>query len=409
VTIENDDGQAFFQVTDVTIGEGPNAKAIATVTLTKGVEGDASFSWTTVNGTALGGTDFTSISQAGKIEKGQTSALLEVSIVDDELDEKDEKFTIQLSGGTGGATTSGGGDPTAEVTITDNDDAPTLKFDSTDLVSIVEGDSGTKIATYKIKLSEISGREVSVRVRTVDGSAVGGQDYVTFDQVVKIAAGQTEATFSVVINGDVADEIDESFSVQLSELDGATLEGSDEVETKVLNNDRQIVIDDVTVSEAAGQATFTLRLNAPSLHPITVKFKTSDGTAIGGDGTGAGRRLRKLGRDSGYLCTGQVSQTVSVNIVGDTSAEAAETFFGELLDPANAVIATQKATATNHERRQRIPDFRRASYRRGPGSTKMMVFTVTRQGSLSGPSPSTLPPRTALRCWTPTTRERSAR
>jgi hypothetical protein len=386
VTIENDDGQAFLMISDATpVTEGPTAKAFLTVSLSKGVEGAASFNYSTVSGTAISGSDFTFVSKTGTIDAGQMSTQIEVPILNDNLNEKDEKFTVQLSNGTGGATTIGGtADPTGEVTIVDDDPKPTLSFESTEILQIVEGDSGTKIATFKLKLDTISGREVTVRAQTVDGTATAGQDYVAFDQIVKIPAGQTQATFSVVLNGDTADEIDENFLVQLSEVDGATIAtGNEQVETKILNNDRQIFIDDVTVSEGAGQASFAVRLNAPSLHPVTVTFKTSNGTAIGGDGTGV---------DDDYIskeivltfAPGEVAKNVTVDLVGDTSAESIETFFGELTNPGNAVIAVPKATATitNDDPGFRISDARLVEG--GPGATTMMAFTVTREGPTSG-------------------------
>jgi hypothetical protein len=391
VTIENDDDQAFLMISQPTmVTEGPDAKAIVTVTLSKAVESDVIFNFATsvVTGDTATGADFTSVSKSVTIDAGSlVSAPIEVPIVNDALDEKDETFTVTISGGSGGATTVGGtAVPTGKVTILDEDASPTLSFESTEVLKIVEGDSGTKLATFKLKLDKVSGREVTVHAVAGNGTATSGQDYVAFDETIKIAAGQTEVTFSVKLNGDTLDEIDENFFIQLSDPDGATIAaGNEQVEARILNNERQIFINDVVIAEGAGQATFNVRLNAPSLHPVTVTFKTSDGTAIGGDGSGANDDYVSSGEITVTFNPGEVLQTVVVNIVGDTSAEAAETFFGELTNPQNAVISVTKATATinNDDPGFRITDARLVEG--GPGATSMMRFTVNREGPETGP------------------------
>jgi hypothetical protein len=388
VTIQNDDGEAYLIIDDpaAAILEANDAKATLTVRLSKGVEGAVNFNYATVSDTAIAGSDFVSVSKVGTIDAGSLETQIQVSLLNDALNEKAETFKVQLSGGTGGATTVGGtADPTAVVTITDDDLMPKLSFESTEVLKIVEGDNGTKLATFKVKLDTPSGREVTVRAVTVNGTATAGQDYVAFDKVIKIAAGQTEATFTVELNGDTADEIDENFFIQLSEPDGATITaGNEQVETKILNNDRQIIIDDVLVSEGAGQASFSVRLNGPSLHPVTVTFKTSNGTAIGGDGTGPNDDFIDSGEITVTFNPGEVSKTVVVNLVGDTSAEATETFFGELSNPANAIISIPKATATitNDDAGFRISDGRLVEG--GPGATTMMEFIVDREGPSTG-------------------------
>src|SRR4030095_3663981 len=193
-TILNDDGRAYLLVDPLTVSEG-DGKAVVTVRLSRAVEGDATFNYTTISGTAIAGPgfDFTSVSGTGKILAGTPtlSTTIEVPILDDianKVSEADEKFTFQISNGTGGATTQSlSAKPTADITITDNDPFPTIGFDSVDVVKIVEGDNGTKLATFKLTLTgNASAREVSVRAIGTGGSAVSGEDYAAFDQVIKI-------------------------------------------------------------------------------------------------------------------------------------------------------------------------------------------------------------------------------
>lgn len=387
-TILNDDPKAYLIVDPVDpVAEAVNGKATVKVRLSAPVEGDVTFTYNTTSGTASAGSDFIATSGTGKIEAGSTSTTFDVQLVDDSLSEGNETFTFQVAGGTGGATASSiNAKPSTIITITDPDTFPTIGFDSTDVVKIVEGDSGTKLVTFKLKLNTVSGQEVSVRAVGVNGTATSGDDFV-FDQVIKVPAGQSETTFTVAVNGDQVDEIDENFFVQLSEPHGVTIDGDkDQAEVLILNNDRHISIGDITVSEGAGQATFKIKLNAASLHAISVKFKTSNGTAIGTDPAAANDDYVPVG--DGFpavvFAPGETEKEVTVNIVGDFTAEDAETFFGELFEPTNASIVVAKATATitNDDAAFRISDGRIVEG--GPGATSMMAFVVKREGSASG-------------------------
>jgi hypothetical protein len=390
-TILNDDGRAYLLVDPTTVAEAAGAKAVVTVRLSTAVEGDVTFNYNTIAGTAFTGSDFTSVSGTGKILAGNTTTTIDVPIINDNVSEANEKFTFQISNGTGGATTQSlSARPTADITITDDDPFPTIGFDSVDVVKIVEGDNGTKTVTFKLTIDKASGREVSVRAKAVSGSATAGEDFVAFDQVIKIPANQTQTTFNVTLNGDQVDEIDENFFVQISEENGVTIDpAKDEVEVKILNNDRQILIEDVTVSEGAGQVSFKVHLTAPSLHPITVKFKTSNGTAIGTTPAAAGDDYVPVDIPELVFAPGETEKLVTVDLANDATAEDVENFFGELSNPTsaamNAVIGRAKATATitNDDAAFRISDARLVEG--GPGATTMMLFTVTREGSLSGP------------------------
>ncbi|MBK6593930.1 MAG: hypothetical protein IPG23_15005 [Burkholderiales bacterium] len=92
-------------------------------------------------------------------------------------------------------------------------------------------------------------------------------------------------------------------------------------------------VNDVTVSESAGTASFTVTLSAASAQTVTVAYNTSNGTATAGaDYTSATGTLT--------FAPGTTSQTISVPITNDTVFEGAtgETFSVNLLTPTNATI-----------------------------------------------------------------------
>jgi hypothetical protein len=110
----------------------------------------------------------------------------------------------------------------------------------------------------------------------------------------------------------------------------------------------RLTVGDVSVSEAAGSAVFTLTLDRPATARTTVSYTTADGTAVAGTDYTA-----KSG--SVTFTVGQSSKTVGVTVRNDTVAEAAETFAlnvsisGSGLDPAVAHKLTGVATIADND------------------------------------------------------------
>ena len=87
-------------------------------------------------------------------------------------------------------------------------------------VSLSEGNSGTKLATFTV--SRAGGTAAfSVNYATANGSATAGSDYVAIPlTTLNFAAGETAKTVSVTINGDTTVEGNETFSLNLSNAVG---------------------------------------------------------------------------------------------------------------------------------------------------------------------------------------------
>ena len=111
-----------------------------------------------------------------------------------------------------------------EVTVTD--------------VSVAEGDSGSTPAVFELHLSHAGEEEVRVEYLTVDGTAKGGQDYVSTSGVVIFPAGSTSAEAQVEVLGDTAFEADEGFTLLLTSVQNATLAAAQATGT-ILNDDPQ--------------------------------------------------------------------------------------------------------------------------------------------------------------------------
>ncbi len=236
--IQNDDGPTI-SMSNATVSEGDSGTRLAmfTITLSQSSSTDVVYNILTrdLSGAAnkaSPGTDYVATTLNGEtIPAGQTSRTFSVPINGDttvEENEVFEAFAIVVSGGHGGASGTG--------TIL-NDDGPTLSIGD---VSITEGNSGTKNATFTISLSQPSASNVQFDVATANGTATtADSDYsARTSNFQVIAAGQTTKTFLVPIIGDTKLEPNETFFVNVTKpvAGGATLLDGQAIGT-ILNDD----------------------------------------------------------------------------------------------------------------------------------------------------------------------------
>jgi uncharacterized protein YegL/V8-like Glu-specific endopeptidase len=90
------------------------------------------------------------------------------------------------------------------------------------VVTIVEGSSGSKTATFTINLSSVSTQNVIVDYTTRSNNATAGTDFTSLTGQLTINAGQTSGTINVDILGDTEAEGDEQILLDLASTTGAT-------------------------------------------------------------------------------------------------------------------------------------------------------------------------------------------
>ena len=207
--------------------------------------------------------------------------------------------------------------------------------------SLIEPDAGSSAVSVTITVSEASPTEITVDVATADDTAVAGLDYVAFSGLVVIPALATSHDVVLDVVGDVMDEPDEAFSVNLANPIGATIGSPSSATVTIFDNDPMAELSavDLTVGEAAGTAEIALNLNGPSGFEITVEYSTADGTASApGDYSSV----------SGIatIASGSISTTVSIPIVDDTEIEPEESFSLDLSLPVNVVLLTPSIQVT---------------------------------------------------------------
>ncbi len=92
--------------------------------------------------------------------------------------------------------------------------------------SIDEGNTSSVTAAFTVTLSNPNGQTVSVQYATANGSAQSGSDYTTTSGSLSFSGSTTSRTISVPVLGDMSDEPDENFFVDLTNASNATLADS---------------------------------------------------------------------------------------------------------------------------------------------------------------------------------------
>ena len=330
--LDNDEGEVpGLSIRDApAVVEGGTSEFV--VHLSAASDEAVSLSYATVDGTASGGADYESAAGMLHFEPGVTEQTLSVAVLDDEIAEAEESFTVELSEPQGATLENA----SATGTILDNDEGEVPGLSIRDAPAVVEG--GT--SEFVVTLSVASEEEVTASYRTLDGTASGGADYETATGMLRFEVGETEQTLSVAVLDDEIAEAEESFTVELSEPQGATLENASATGT-ILDNDEGEVpglsIRDAPAVVEGGTSEFVVHLSAASDEVVSLSYATVDGTASGGaDYESATGMLR--------FEVGETEQTLSVAVLDDEIAEAEESFTVELSDPQGATLENDSAT-----------------------------------------------------------------
>lgn len=253
---------------------------------------------------------------------------------------------------------------------------PDLSINS---VAVTEGNSGTTTATFTVSLSPpAQGADVTFDIATADGTATtANSDYVAkslTNQV--IPAGQTSYTFTVNVNGDINVENNETFLVNVANVNGANVTNGQGTGT-IQNDDLPTIsINDVSVTEGNSGTTnldFTVSLSAPAPATVAFDIATADGTAMTADNDYLANSLTGQ-----TIAAGQQTYHFLVAVNGDSSVEPNETLFVNLSNVSGATVADSQGQGTilNDD----SPTFsitQTVSVPEGNSGTTNATFTVT--------------------------------
>ena len=143
-----------------------------------------------------------------------------------------EAHSLVMNGGT--MRNAGGVDvllvnPSARVSHETNPHAASLN------VADATAEEGARLE-FRVTLSRVAERRVSVNYLTEDGTATAGSDYEAVSGTLIFAVGETAKTVTVATLDDVVDDDGETLTLRLSSYSGAYLEDSEATGT-IHNND----------------------------------------------------------------------------------------------------------------------------------------------------------------------------
>ncbi|MEA1834747.1 cellulase family glycosylhydrolase [Methylobacterium durans] len=207
---------------DISIAEGNTGTAPASfkVSLSAASKEPITVAYSSANGTATAGADYTATSGTLTFAPGETSKTISVPVAGDTLLEGDETFRINLSGATKATIVKAAG-----IATIVNDDAapPPMPSIGVSDITLKEGTGGTTNAVFTLTLSAASTASVTVGYQTQDGTALAGSDYAATSGRLTFAPGETVKTVVVPVTGDALSEGSEAFKLNLLQPTGATL------------------------------------------------------------------------------------------------------------------------------------------------------------------------------------------
>jgi hypothetical protein len=341
-TIRNDDAVQVV-IPSLSIGDTQllernrgRSEARFTVTLSQATSIPVAVRCATINGTAtVADGDYVATSVRLVFAPGETSKTVAVSVPGDTRIESDETFGLVLTGPTGASIAKS----TGIATILNDDLAPRPQaVVSVESTAVVEGNGGSEppvFASFTVKLSRTADSAVAVAYRTVDGTTSG---------VLNFSVGETTKTILIPVIGDTNAESDETFSLVLVSATGALFDRTP-VKATIVDDDTPAEVRVVGVGVTEGNTgfateSFVISLNRPSDQPLVVTYATRDGTATVADSD----YVAVSG--SVTFAPGETEKTIPVSVVGDTRAEANETFFLDLSSADRAAILEGTGTAT---------------------------------------------------------------
>jgi uncharacterized repeat protein (TIGR02543 family) len=273
-------GTLMFDPSTYSVKENGTTSTL-TVSRTEGNAGAVTVQYTTANGTAIAGTDYTTKTGTLTFAAGVTSQTIPIAILNkDTVFKGDRSFSVALSSPTGGAVL--GTPATATVTVQDND-ISALKFKATSYTA-AENVTGGKM-TVTISRAANTG-PVSVKYSTVDGTAKAGTDYTATSGTVSFTT-ETSKTFTVpVLNTSLVDGT-RSFSVVLSDPSvGATLGTPSTVPVSITDDDKggsiQLSATTAKALEDSGSVALTVTRSSGTASGVTVSYVTANVTATAG-------------------------------------------------------------------------------------------------------------------------------
>ena len=260
---------------------------------------------------------------------GETEKTVELLAVDDNVDDDGE--TVALGFGALPSMVTAGGRTAATVTLTDNDERGVIV--SVTELAISEGDAGS----YAVALRSRPTGTVTVNITGMENTDVSVDPYqLSFTSqnwnITKAVGVRTQDDDDAV-----ADQV--TLRHAASGGDYGNVVAPTVVVTVIEDEMPAMTVENQRATEGAGAMIFAVTLDMPSSEEVTVKYATSNGTAVAGEDYGTTQGTLRF-------AALQTRQTISVPLIDDNVDEDAETFTLTLTESANATLSGGRVVAT---------------------------------------------------------------
>ena len=312
-----------------------------------------------------------------------TSKTISIPITDDNLDESNETFTVNIALANGSTLPSGFvlGNATTTVTITDDDTLSTNWSLSAAPNSVTEASGTTEITVTATRSgTATSTTPTTVAIAVPGDTATAGTDFSPVTGFnISIPAGETSAeeTFDLVVTNGTLDETDETISItgtlQDNSFAPATLTITDNDDAPAL-----AIAAPAAVTEGdsgSSDMVFTVTLTPASGKQVTVDYAVDSTSTATAD-----TDFTDLPSATLTFAAGDTSKTITVSVTGDDLDENDETIVLKLSNATNASIASATASGTITDDDDSAPSLSiatPAAVTEGDSGSTDMVFTVT--------------------------------
>ena len=344
VIIDNDPEPAL-RVGDAEATENGDGTPITfTLSLSEASGRDVQVAYRTDDDTATAGSDYTAAAPGATatITVGNTTATVDVALVDDDVEEDVETFRLEVTG----AANAQRDDSVGVGTIIDDDGPIQIIVD--DAADVYEGAGASAVFTVRLSRADPD-NPVTVMYSTVDGTATAGADYTAASsQTLTFTAGSTAETVTVPLIDDDVIEDPETFRLVLSLPSSNAEIGDGEATVLILDDDAlpALTAADAAAATEGSTVTFTIALSRPVTQAVTFDY------AAVPDPTAAAETAATVGLDytatagTATIAARAASTTVTVPLLDDSFDENTETFWLRITSPTGATIVDGTATAT---------------------------------------------------------------
>ena len=294
--------------------------------------------------TAHAGTDYEEGAELFTFLPNNNSAEISIPILPDNTYETTETFQVSLQNPT---SITLGGLTTETISIIDDDLPPTISL--TPSSQTVGESSGT--VTVIASINEAPGLPASVNFSTIVGTASSPDDFTSSSGTITFnSGGVTTQSISISITSDTVHEANETFTVEIKDLQNARISESNNSQTITIIDDDPVPLVGVSPAargayESVGQVEVNVFLSSASEEAATIYYTTENGTALGGLTTDLARDYTTT-QGVISLAPRQTSSTIYLNVNDDDIYEKSEWFNFSLTSASLATITTTTQVIT---------------------------------------------------------------